>query len=376
MPTSNNYEPERLAWLSLNLVPEIGPVRFRRLVERIGSAREVLSASLPRLAAVQGVGKSAAMKIIASRGKKHQERLEQELATLANNPDIHFVLYPDPEYPAPLKDLYDPPMVLYLRGRPLPEDSLAVALVGTRRLSPYGKALAKRLGQTLAENSVTVVSGCAAGIDQAAQTAAINAGGRSLGVLGTGIDVVFPAHSGREHDLVAANGALISEFPLGTKPTMGNFPRRNRLIAALSLATVVIEAPERSGALITARFAAELGREVMACPGNAIGEGNRGSHALLKDGAVFVEGVEDILAAIGEAAEPRLFAEKVIAREEPDLTDDEATLLEQLSATPRHLDELTRVLDYTPGILMQHLLTLEMKGLAEQLPGMYYRRPF
>jgi DNA processing protein len=376
LPAEITPGSEVAAWVGLNLVPEVGPVHFQRLVERLGSAREVLAAPHGRLVQIRGIGEVRAANVLAARGGAHQQRLEQELAEIKKFPDLSIYLHCDPDYPAPLKDLPDPPPVLYVRGDYRPEDRLAVAMVGTRRPTPYGRELARKLAGGLARSGVTVVSGCAAGIDLASQMGAVGAGGRSIGVLGCGVDVVYPANERSAYEKILANGALISEFPMGTPPEAENFPRRNRLIAALGLGVVVVEAPEKSGALITSRFALELGREVMSCPGNAIRPGARGSHALLKDGAVLVESVEDILAAIGHAADPRLFADRAIAPEAPDLTDGEAALLEALTAQPIHLDELTNRLGMPRAEVLRLLLSLEFKGVVEPLPGTYYRRPF
>ena len=369
-------DSEVAAWVSLNLVPEVGPVHFRRLVERLGSAREALAAPYGRLLQIHGIGEVRAANLLAARSDAHQKRLERELDAMGKLPDLSLFLLCDPDYPAPLKDLPDPPAVLYVRGEYRPEDRLAVSMVGTRNPSPYGRELARKLGAGLARVGVTVVSGCAAGIDLASQMGAVAAGGRSIGVLGCGVDLVYPANERSSFERIIASGALMSEFPLGTEPAPGNFPRRNRLIAALGLGVVVVEAPEKSGALITVKFAEELNREVMSCPGNAIRDGARGSHALLKDGAALVESVEDILRAVGHAADPRLFADRVTAPQAPDLTDGEAALLGSLTAEPVHVDELTARLGSPRAEVLQLLLSLELKGVVEPLPGMYYRRPF
>lgn len=375
-PAEITPDSEVAAWISLNLVPEVGPVHFRRLVERLGSAREALSAPHGRLVQIHGIGDVRAGNIVAARGDVHRERLERELAAMRELPGLTFYLLDDPDYPSPLKDLSDSPPVLYVRGEYLPEDRLAVSVVGTRAPSPYGRELARKLGEGLALAGMAVVSGCATGIDLASQMGAVAAGGRSIGVLGCGVDLIYPPNERSAYEKIIANGALFSEFPMGAPPEAQNFPRRNRLIAALGLGTVVVEAPEKSGALITAGFAAELGREVLSCPGNAINVGARGSHALLKDGAALVETVEDILRAVGHAADPRLFADRTLAPEEPDLTDDEAAVLAGLASKPVHLDDLIHRLGRPRAEVLQHLLTLEFKGVVEQLPGMYYRRPF
>jgi len=366
-------DSEAAAWIGLNLVPEVGPVRFRRLVERLGSAREFFRSPMGRLLGVHGIGGTVAKTIIAKR-EQAQEQAAEDIKRLARNPDTGVILYPDPDYPPPLKDLYDPPMVLYCRGGWVEDDRRAVAVVGTRRTTAYGASMAAKLGKDLAKAGFTVVSGCAAGIDLAAQRSALQAGGRVIGVLGNGVDRVFPAAARDAYEAIAKSGALISEFPLGVEPRAENFPRRNRIIAALALATVVVEAPEKSGALITAKYAAELGREVLACPGNALAQSNRGSHALLKDGAGFCETYQDVLEAIGatEQGELPLGGDAPA----PVLVGDEETVHGLLTHEPLHLDELATRTTIDRGALMQVLLGLEFKGLVEQLPGMYYRRPF
>ncbi|MBD3371757.1 MAG: DNA-protecting protein DprA [Candidatus Coatesbacteria bacterium] len=322
---------------------------------------------------VHGIGGAVAKTIIAKR-EQAQEQATEDIKRLARYPDTGVILYPDPDYPPPLKDLYDPPMVLYCRGGWVEDDRRAVAVVGTRRTTAYGASMAAKLGKDLAEAGFTVVSGCAAGIDLAAQRSALKAGGRVIGVLGNGVDRVFPAAARDAYEAIAKSGALISEFPLGVEPRAENFPRRNRIIAALALATVVVEAPEKSGALITARYAAELGREVLACPGNALAQSNRGSHALLKDGAGFCETYQDVLEAIGatEQGELPLGGDAPT----PVLVGDEETVHGLLTHEPLHLDELSTRAALERGALLQVLLGLEFKGLVEQLPGMYYRRPF
>lgn len=375
MHRATDIEPgsERAAWLGLNLVPEVGPVRFRRLVERLGSAREALDAPLGRLMGIHGVGERIARTIVESR-EKARELVERDLERLSRLPDLGVLFYNDDDYPAPLKDLHDAPMVLYCRGGWTAEDRRAVAVVGTRRTTAYGNSMAARLGKEIAEAGFTLVSGCATGIDLTSQRAALSHGGRVVGVLGNGLDRVFPPGAGETYEAIARQGALLSEFPMGAEPHPGNFPRRNRLIAALGLATVVVEAPEKSGALITARFAAELGREVLACPGNALTPNSRGSHALLKDGAGFCEDFSDILNALGSVAQGSLPLGGEV--EPPILLGDEEKVYALLTHEGRHLDELAAEARLEGGPLLQTLLALEFKGLVEQLPGMYYRRPF
>lgn len=277
----------------------------------------------------------------------------------------------DAGYPEPLRTIPDPPSELYVQGAWLPEDTAAVAIVGTRRATEHGLAVAERLGRELAARGVTVVSGLAFGIDAAGHRGALAAGGRTIAVLGSGLSRLFPSEHADLAGQIAAHGAVLSELPVQTPAAPWHFPRRNRLIAGLSLGVVVVEAPARSGALITARLAAEQGREVFAVPGPAGAATSRGTHGLLRDGACLVETAEDILAAL------QLPLAGCVARFQPPaprLTLEETPVYARLSSQPVGVDGLTAQTGVAPAPLLRVLLGLELKGLVRQVPGQQFVR--
>jgi len=281
----------------------------------------------------------------------------------------------DVEYPPLLREIFDLPCVLYCLGRPNVLESPAVAVVGSRRPTPYGRGMAERLARDLAERGVTVASGLAIGIDAAAHEGAL-AGGRTIAVLGSGLDVPYPNSNRKLFDRITGEGAVISEFPLGTEPLAANFPRRNRIISGLAWALVVVEAAEKSGSLISAEFALEQGREVLAVPGNATSELSRGANRLIKEGAKLTATWEDVAEEL-----PRPLREALLAQRAgetaplPLLSDDEAAVRELLSPdTPAHVDELLERTELSVTELLTILLGLEIKGVAASVPGKRYVR--
>jgi DNA processing protein len=282
------------------------------------------------------------------------------------------VLLGDPDYPPPLATIPAPPPFLFVRGELRVEDALAVALVGAREATPYGLQVSEELAGALARRGVTVVSGFARGVDTAAHRGALGAGGRSIAVLGSGVDVIYPPENRMLVARVVERGALISHFPMGTPPLAAHFPLRNRTIAGLALGVVVVEAAERSGALITAGHAAELGREVFAVPGPITSGKSRGSHALIQDGAKLVQGWEDIIAEL-----PARWRQCVAAPEpDPPLAaaPDEARLLALIGDGPVHVAELIEQSGIPSGRASALLVTLELDGRVRQLPGRLYVR--
>jgi DNA processing protein len=277
------------------------------------------------------------------------------------------VTWTDASYPDLLRHIHDPPLFLYALGELLPADQYSVAVVGSRDASAYGRQMATQLGEGLATNGITIVSGMARGIDAAAHAAALRAGGRTIAVLGSGIDVVYPSEHHRLHMQITKNGAVVSEYPMGAPPDAENFPGRNRIISGLALGTVVIEATERSGSLITAQYAVEHGREVFAVPG-PVGVRSRGTHQLLRQGAALAESADDVLREIA----PHLrSATRPVA---PVLGAIEAAVLAELDETPRAVDELLGRTGLAAGALLETLLLLELRGLVRQLPGQQFAR--
>jgi DNA processing protein len=360
-------EDERAYWVVLSMATGIGPVRFQRLLEICGGARQAWQATDLELAAA-GLERRTADSLRRLRAQTTPANVAARLKQLG----IRALTLLDDEYPALLKQVADPPPVLFVRGRLTPQDDQAVALVGTRRATSYGQAIAQRLARDLAAAGVTVVSGLAKGVDTQAHRAALQAGGRTLAVLGNGLDQVYPPeNAGLARQIVDA-GAVVSEFAPGVPPDAVNFPRRNRVISGLSIATVIVEAGERSGALITADFALEQGREVMVVPGNITSPMSLGSNELLKQGATPVTSAQDILDALGPRdgqVEPG-----ALARHVPELGPQETTVWQALGGEPRHVDDLARTLGGRPGDVSATLALLELRGLARQVGPMLYTR--
>jgi DNA processing protein len=360
-------EDERAYWVALNMAAGIGPVRFQRLLDICGGARGAWEASDLDLAAA-GLERRTADSLRRLRQRTSPEAVARRLAQLG----IRALTLLDDEYPSNLRQVADAPPVLFVRGRLLAEDSLAVALVGTRRATAYGRAVTERLARDLAAAGVTVVSGLAKGVDTAAHVAALEAGGRTLAVLGNGLDQVYPPENGALARRIAEDGrgALVSEFAPGVPPDAVNFPRRNRIISGLSRGTVIVEAGDRSGALITADFALEQGRDVLAVPGSIFNAMSVGANQLLRQGATPVTSAQDILEVIGAGAE----SAAPLAHDVPNVSDHEATVLRALSGEPRHADEFARTLGLSSGEVAATLAMLELKGLARQVGSMLYTR--
>jgi DNA processing protein len=353
------------AWLGLGLAVEVPPRRAFELVDRFGSASGVLAASEADLL---GAG-ATAVQVAAIRAAVARVALEVARLDAAN---AMAVTWPSQGYPERLREIPDPPLTLAVRGDLAP-DELCVAVVGARRATEYGRRMAEALGRGLAQAGVTVVSGLAAGIDAAAHRGALEAGGRTIAILGTGVDRVYPSWHRELAARVVRQGALVSEFPCGTPPLAYHFPRRNRVISGLSLATVVVEAAEESGSLITADYAGDQGRLVLAVPGPADAPSHRGPHRLIREGATLVTGVEDVLAAVAPQCADRLRTARAAAAAAM-LTDVERRVLELMGGEGRHVDDLIRRADLPPGCALETLLALELRGLVAQLPGKRFRR--
>lgn len=356
---------ERDAWIALSTIAGIGPVRFQRLLQLCGDAGAAWNASLFDLAAA-GLERRS----IDALHRLRSRTTPAELTARIQEQGIQALLLEDAAYPDNLREIADPPPVLFVRGQLLPSDCQAVALVGTRRATTYGLAVAERLAADLSRAGITVVSGLARGIDAAAHASALAAGGRTLAVLGNGLDQVYPPSNRQLARRVTTAGALISEFAPGTPPDAINFPRRNRIIAGLSRATVIVEAGGRSGALITADFALEQGRDVLAVPGSIFNPNAIGSNDLLKQGATPVTSIEDILNALGESGA----VGDSMARGVPNLGAQESSVWESLGADPRHIDELARSLGRGAGEISATLAMLELNGMARQVGTMLYTR--
>jgi DNA processing protein len=355
---------EHYYWFALKSVPQVGNVTFRRLLERFDTPERALKAAPEELAQVAGITAAAVASI-----RKHDYRAFAEKECLAvERAGVRIVTFLAADYPKVLLEISDLPPYLYVRGE-LRNMEPAIAIVGSRRASNYGLLTTGRLAAALAGHGVTVASGMARGVDTAAHQGALGGGGRSVGVLGSGIDVVYPPENRRLFEEMAEHGALVSEFPMGTTPLAENFPRRNRIISGISRGVLVVEAAEKSGSLITAQYALEQGREVFAIPGNIHYSTSRGCNRLIKQGAKLVECVEDILE---EFPSLRTRREVEPALPEFGLSPKEAAIYTLLAASPLHIDEIITKSALTVGDVSAILLRLELKGAVTQLSGKHF----
>ena len=363
----------REAYISLNMIDGIGPVRVRALLDRFLKPEAILDAPAGELMQVEGIGKDTARNVVDWRKSVD---LDAELARI-EKAGVQVVTRDDVSYPKNLREIYDPPLVLYVRGELTERDALAIGMVGSRRTSLYGTDMSRKLSYQLARLGVTVVSGLARGIDTAAHKGALQAKGRTVAVIGCGIDTVYPPENADLADEIAANGgAVVSEFPFGVKPDKQNFPMRNRIISGWSLGVVVVEASFKSGSLITASQAADQGRHVFAVPGRADSVLSRGSNKLIKDGAKLTEDAEDILSEFEyllPRREKKTEAEKA-ALPALALSDHEAKIIETIGEDERPIDEIIRDSGLTSACVSATLLALEMKRLVRQMPGRVYIR--
>lgn len=358
---------DKLYYLGWQLLLPGSARQIWRLVKRLGSPQKAWFASESELISEGGLKPETAAQLVKQRAALE---LENELARLEEN-QITYLLYHEPAYPELLRPIFDPPPGIFVRGALLPEDNLAVSIVGSRQPTPYGLAVSEKLGRELAQAGITVISGMARGIDTAAHKGALQAGGRTIGVLGCGVDVIYPRENHRLYTQIISAGAVISEFPCGSPPEAWHFPVRNRLISGLARALVVVEAREKSGALITADLALEQGREVMAVPGNITSDLSRGTNNLIKQGACLVEGGKDILEEIGLGTLFNLPAAPAVHLA---LTPEEDKVYQLLSYELVSLDELIEKTRLATPQVLSALMFLELKGFVKQFPGKFYTR--
>ncbi|MGD0587029.1 MAG: DNA-processing protein DprA [Oryzomonas sp.] len=359
---------EEFYWFGLKAVPGVGNVTFRRLLERFDAPGAALAASPKELGAVRGVTPAVVEAIREGAWKRFAD---EECRRLAGS-GARLVTFTSADYPKTLFEIPDPPPLLYVRGE-LRSNELAVAIVGSRRATSYGLMTTGRFAEELAGRGVAVISGMARGVDTAAHKGAIQAGGRTIGVLGCGIDKVYPPENRKLFDAVSETGCLVSEFPLGTMPLAENFPRRNRIISGLSRGVLVVEASEKSGSLITAQYALDHGRDVFAVPGNISFSACRGSNNLIKQGAKLVDCVEDILEELpGPFAGSRERALEQTAARTFSLTPKEAAVYELLARSSLHIDDIIAQTELTAGEVSSMLLHLELKGAVTPLPGKHF----
>ncbi len=350
-------------WVGFSKVAGIGPLRFKKLLDYFGTVEDAWKANPGELSAI-GLDKRSIVSLVTTRQAidlaAEMHRLETQSVTV--------LTWDDEDYPPVLRAIPDPPFVLYVRGQILPRDEWALAVVGTRNASVYGKDAARMLVNGLATSGITIVSGLALGIDTQAHRAAIDAGGRTIAVMGCGVDTIYPQRNRKLGEAIIENGAIVSEFPLGTKPESGNFPRRNRIISGLSLGVLMVEGAEQSGARITIDYALEHGRETFAVPGNIFSRGSQGPNKLIQQGAKLVTRIGDIL----EELNLTMVAQHTEAKEVIPDTPTEATILQHLSAEPIHVDELGQRTHISAAELSSTLTIMELKGQVRQVGNMHY----
>ena len=378
MPETVQHSPDIEKWLRLAACEGVGSITFSKLIKGFGSIDAIMTASAAALTKIDGIGPKTAEQILRTRSRFDAST---EIA-LAEKSGVCIINIEDPRYPPVLKRIYDPPMILYIKGQLTRSDNLALAIVGSRRPSLYGQEQASRFAHLLASAGFTIVSGMARGIDSCAHFGALKAGGRTIAVMGCGLANIFPPENEKLFHAIAQNGACISELPMTAEPLAHNFPPRNRIIAGLSLATLVVEAGLNSGSLITAKVAAEYNREVMAVPGKIDSPLSKGSHLLIKQGAKLIDSVEDITESLGyigeqlhehvsdsahsaeQAVEMPLFDASNL-----NLTKQERTVFNCLSADPIHIEDIIAAAQLPAGTINASLISLRLKGIIKHLPG-------
>lgn len=360
-----NDRTERAHWVAFNQIKGIGPLRFRILIDAFGSATAAWNASASELRAA-GLDTRTTASVVESR----QQIDPDAVLSQADSLDIKVITWLDDEYPRHLLEIYDPPPVLFMQGELVSSDEWSVGVVGTRRATSYGKHVTRTIVTDLVQAGVTIVSGLARGIDGFAHRAALEVGGRTIAVLGSGLANIYPPEHRELAQQIRENGALFSEFPPHTKPEASNFPRRNRIISGLSLGVIVVEAGKRSGALITARYALDQGREVLAVPGNITAKSSQGTNRLIQEGAKPVLHANDVL----EELNLSMLDTQVAAQLTIPTTPEEDRLLDLLSGQPVHVDELSLGSGMTVSLVTSTLSMMQLKGLVRQVEGMSYVR--
>ncbi len=353
-------------WIAFSRVSRVGRARLALLEGSFGSLASAWTASSAQLQQA-GLDRGTAQHVAETRGKIDPDaELERVLQS-----GVTVLTWHDEDYPPRLKEIYDKPPVLYVKGELDPSDERSVAVVGTRRPTAYGRETARQLTSDLARSGVTIISGLARGIDGVVHRAALEAGARTIAVLGSGVDVMYPREHGNLAEQIAQSGAVISEHPLGARPDAQNFPRRNRIISGMTLGTLVIEAPEGSGALLTARHALEQNREVFSVPGSILSPGSRGGNQLIRDsGAKLVTSADDVMEELNlSAVEQQLELAAFFPEDEA-----QAAVLKFVTFDPTHIDEITRNSALAASTVGGALTMMELRGLVRQVGGMNYVR--
>lgn len=365
-------------WMALKSIDGIGNVLFQPLLDHFRSPSAVFSATIHDLSSIPGLSKKSAAAIVSF---KDWDNILRQLDML-DKMGVNIITYLDEFYPPNLLNIYDRPAFLYVLGH-LEKDDINLAIVGSRNASTYGRYTTDRISRELALRGITIVSGMARGIDSCAHRGALSAQGRTIAVLGSGLDVIYPPENKKMFTTISQNGAVVSEFPLGTQPLPYHFPSRNRIISGMSYGVVVVEAGEKSGSLITARLAMEQGREVFAIPGTIDSASSRGTNSLIKQGAKLIENIDDILEDILPQLErssaqttsrkqeivPNCVSQPDAERNTVSLSPVDETILHLLSQEKMHADDIITAAGLAPAEVLSTLITLELKGIVTQYAG-------
>ncbi len=365
-PQSNNSDATRDA-LALTLVTGVGPRLQANLLAAFQTPTQVLNAPTEQLLQVDGIGLKVAERITSPLNRPAANEMRKRCADAA----VRLLLKNTHHYPSMLNEVGDSPTILFCKGTITEADQLAIAIVGSRRCTTYGRRQAERLGSALARAGFTIISGLARGIDAAAHRGALNAGGRTIAVMATGVTDIYPPEHADLAVEISKQGAVVSEFPLDKKPRPGMFPQRNRIISGMSLASIIIEATEKSGSLHTARHAMEQGREVFAVPGPIDSIASAGCHQLIRDGVPLIRNADDVIAGLGPLAKPTVTASNQTIHDPRELTlnDQERLVLDSIGSTAIHLDEVIGSLDIEMSRSLSTITILEMKRFIRRLPG-------
>jgi DNA processing protein len=350
-------------WIGFNLIKGIGAVRVQALIQHFGDL-EIAWRAAPADLTCAGLSLKLIERVVQARENIDLEKVWAKIEAQG----IKILTWEDASYPQRLKEIDQPPPVLYIRGEYLPDDLFAVAIVGTRRVTAYGRQITEELSSFLAANGITVISGLARGVDAIAHQTALKAGGRTIGVLGSGVDKIYPPEHRTLAEQMLERGAIVSDYVPGTPPEASNFPPRNRIISGLSLAVVVVEAGETSGALITAEFAAEQGREIFAVPGSILAPQSKGTNKLIQHGALPLLSVNDLMQALDLT---RVGEHKAVRKMIP-ADETEARLISVLGDEPLHVDEIRNQTELPIEKVSAALALMELKGMVRQVGGMNY----
>lgn len=349
------------ALLTLFAVPGIGPARMRKLISFFGTPQDVLNASARQLISVEGIEAKTADKIKSA----HDTHFVKIQLDKIKKYDAHILTFWDKAYPDRLKRIFDPPVFLFVKGDISLLERHSIGIVGTRVPTSYGKAVTEQLSRELIQNELVIISGFARGVDTIAHHAALNAGGKTIAVLGNGLDIIYPAENKKLLDNFANDGLFISEYPFGTNPDGGNFPKRNRIISGISIGILITEAGAKSGALLTAMYALDQNREVFAVPGAITSGNSSGTNSLIKQGAKLVSGIDDILSELTAYIDINTGKEKP----EPKLNKQEKAIYGLLKQEPLHIDQIALKAEISSSEALTTLLTMELSGVVRQMAG-------